>query len=126
MGVHGSGITECWTLVWCALAYTIHITQASAHVCSQLKHQNLGVGSCTEEVLEWFNYNSCASAHLNPKLAARGHRIDLHRHFAPILSNKASQAVENGCIVQENNSPVALLPSLSNVCHIQYASLYSK
>ena len=63
---------------------------------SQLKHQNLRVGGCTEEVFEWFNY-SIASAHLNPKLAARSHRIDLRRHFAP---NEASQAVEKGCIMK--------------------------
>ena len=38
-------------------------SQASAHGCSQLKHQNLRVGSYTEKVLKWFNYPR-ARAHL--------------------------------------------------------------
>ena len=67
-----------------------------------------------------------ASAHLSPKLAARGHQIDLHRYFALVWSNEASQAVEKGCIVQENDPPVTSLPSLSGVCHIHYVNLYRK
>ena len=43
----------------------------------------LEVGSCTKEVLEWFNYLVQA---LNPnaKLAARRYQIDLHHHFTHV------------------------------------------
>ena len=32
------------------------LSQASTYDCSQLKRQNLSVGSYTENVLKWFNY----------------------------------------------------------------------
>ena len=45
--------------------------QAITHRRSQLKQQKLRVGSCTEEVLEWFNY-SHASAHPGCEVSCQG------------------------------------------------------
>ena len=50
------------------------LSWASAHGCSQLKHQKLRVGGYTKEVLEWFDYPH-ASAHPDTKLAARVYHI---------------------------------------------------
>lgn len=47
------------------------VFQASVLRHLQLKHQNLGVGSCTEEVLQWLNY-PCASAHYESIISCQG------------------------------------------------------
>ena len=51
---------------------------------SQLKYQKLRAGSCTEEVLEWFNYLH-TSAHLRCQM---GYQIDLHHRFAVLCQGQ--------------------------------------
>ena len=41
----------------CVLQANTVLFRASTHGHLQLKHHKLGMGSCTEDVLEWFNYS---------------------------------------------------------------------
>ena len=56
---------------------------------SQLKHQKLRAESCTEEVLEWFNYLR-TSAHLRCRM---GYQIDLHHRFAVLCQGQPTGEV---------------------------------
>ena len=40
------------------------LSWASAYGRSQFKHQKFRLGSCTEEVLEWFNYLHASKFHV--------------------------------------------------------------
>ena len=48
-----------------------HIVPSKCPWALQLKHQKLGVGGYTEEVVEWFNYPR-TSAHLGCEVSCQG------------------------------------------------------
>ena len=72
------------------------LSQASAHGCLQLKHQNLRVGSCTEDVLKWFNY-SCTRGTQSNFIAA-----------LPVLCRGQPNGGES-CIVLESRLTCSLI-----------------
>ena len=83
------------------------LSWASTHGHSQLKHQNLRVGGCTEEMLKWLNYIPVQGPTLDAKLAARGYQINLPRHFVRALLRPARQWRK-----LQSEPTRALLPSL--------------
>ena len=85
------------------------LSRASGHDNSQLKHQNSRVGSCTEEVLEWFN-NPHASAHHGCKVSCQG--TELTSIIAsPVLRWGQSDSGES-CVVLENGLTLSLIAKL--------------
>ena len=67
---------------------------------TQLKHQKLRVGSCTEEVLEWFNYPH-ASAHPGWKVSCQG-IPNWPASSLTLCFIKASPTVEKAVILLES------------------------
>ena len=84
----------------------IVLSQANTHGHSQLKYQKLRVGSCTMEVLEWFNYTTQAPTP-SAKLAARGNEPTCIVTLPMLVW--AQPDGEESCIMLESG----LTPSLS-------------
>ena len=78
----------------------------------------LRVGGYTKEVLEWSNY-LCASAHPGCNVSCQG--ILLHRCFTRASSRPAWWKTLYHAI--KADWPIASLPSVRNVRHLQYMNL---
>ena len=84
--------------------FFIVLSRASAHGRSQLKHQKLGFGCYTEEVLEWFDYPR-ASTHFGWKVSCLG----LPNRPASSLHHASSR---RSCIVLESGPTCTLIANL--------------
>ena len=87
---------------------TTILSQASVHGHSQLKHQKLGVGSYTEDVLEWFNYPH-ASTHPRCEVSCQG--VSNRPVSSPMLRWSQPDGGEN-CIVLESAPTHSLIANL--------------
>ena len=91
------------------------LSQASAHGCSQLEHQKLGVSSCTEEVLKQFNYPH-GSAH--PGATA----LSLCPYFI-FQPNEASAAVAKAVLCYKMDEPAVSMPRLGSAQCLPYVNI---
>ena len=95
------------------MTYTV-LSRASTHGHSQLKHQKTRVGSCTEEVVEWFNYPR-ASAHHRCEVSCQGVSTCI---IALSVLRQGQPNGEESCIVPESGSNCSLVAKV-----LQHSSL---
>ena len=104
------------------MAHTV-LSRASAHGRSQLKHQKLGVGVYTEEVLEWFNCPH-ASAHPGCEVSCQDVPNQPASRLRPCFV-EASPMVEKAVSCRKADRLVASLPSFHSVHPLQYCKFHA-
>ena len=89
--------------------------RASAHGRSQLKRQNLGMGSYTEKVLKWFNY---PQARAHPRCEVGSHGAELTCIVGSSMLRRGQPDSRESCIMLQSRltcSLVAKFPQRSVV-----------
>ena len=110
--VHGGLCLDSVSSVWRLYTVFSILSRASAHGRSQLKRQNLGVGSYTEKVVKWFNYPQ-AKAH--PGCEASCHVAELNSLLVCLYFVEASPTVEKTVSCYKADWLIALLLSFHSV-----------
>ena len=110
--VHGGLCLDSVSSVWRLYTVFSILSRASAHGRSQLKRQNLGVGSYTEKVVKWFNYPQ-AKAH--PRCEASCHVAELNSLLVCLYFVEASPTAEKTVSCYKADWLVASLLSFRSI-----------